>query len=361
MKKTVGVCGFGSSGSSAVVDLLQEFNETQIFYPEFKIAYARYGLEYLERCFLIGIGNKSAIEIFKKTIKEKNLFISKHFNASKLNIDEALENFSKELVSSSSILDSIPFTAVECAEKITRKFFLDAHTKLNPHSPKFEGAAKKLISDILTTIGIDYEDNERNVLVLNQSVQAQKNIDNSFRFFENPVAIFVDRDPRDIYLFAKNFLHPRGMCFIPCDNVDKFIKYFINLRKSVKDLRKRNDVLFIKFEELVYDCDNAAKKISDFINISQRSHKGEFFKPACSRNNTQLSKKYAEYDADIKKIETELPEYIFPFENYPDIKSEGEMFYGGQSEYLQGNWSEVSTRSMTAKFESIMNKNKRRL
>jgi len=103
----------------------------------------------------------------------------------------------------------------------------------------------------------------------------------SFKFFENPIAIIVDRDPRDHYLFTKNFLQPRGLLnLIPCDNVDDYIKYFRLVRQSPPDLRGRDDVIFFNFEELVYDYENTAKKVAEFIGegITQHIHKGEYFK-----------------------------------------------------------------------------------
>jgi hypothetical protein len=95
-------------------------------------------------------------------------------------------------------------------------------------------------------------------------------------------------------------------------------------------LRERDDVIFFNFEELVYDYENTSKRVAEFVGVTERIHKGEYFKPSHSRNNTQLFKKYTGFESDIKKIEKELPEYIFPFENYPDIEPEGGMFSGSQ-------------------------------
>jgi hypothetical protein len=155
----------------------------------------------------------------------------------------------------------------------------------------------------------------------------------AFKYFDMPKAIIVDRDPRDVYLFGKNFLKKaRGVVLYPVDDVESFISWYKAVRTSPdKLLHEREDCLFINFEELIYDYENAVKKVSEFCGIKEWGHKGEFFKPNWSRNNTQLFNKYKGFEKDIAKIEMELPEFIFHFHNYPDTISEGEMFFGSQS------------------------------
>jgi hypothetical protein len=192
---------------------------------------------------------------------------------------------------------------------------------------EFDEAAKIFIYDILDSMDKSFRNYE--ITVIDQAFIAYNPV-KSFKFFENPVAIISDRDPRDHYLFAKCFLRPRGFCYIPCDSVDEYIKYYRFMRRSHPDIRERKDVIFFNFEELVYNYENTAKKVIDFIGVKQHIHKGKYFKPTHSRNNTQLFRKYNGFESDIKKIERELPEYLFHFENYPDIEAEGGMFWGSQ-------------------------------
>jgi hypothetical protein len=191
----------------------------------------------------------------------------------------------------------------------------------------FLSASRDFICDILSAMG----KKENLVTVLDQPFEGCNPV-KSFKFFENPKAIIVDRDPRDLYLFIKYFLRPRGRegYQVPCDNVDVFIEYFRLSHKTPPDLRSRDDLLYINFESLIYDYDNTVKKIADFAGVFNHVHKQKYFKPARSKNNTQLFKKYSCYEADIKKIEKELPEYLFPFDDYPDIKPEGGMFWGSE-------------------------------
>jgi hypothetical protein len=192
----------------------------------------------------------------------------------------------------------------------------------------FDSASGEFISDILDAIGREPD----KVTVLDQPFEGCNPV-KSFKFFDNPKAIIVDRDPRDLYLFVKKFLRPRGRegYQIPCANADEFIKYTRLMHQTPPDLHSNNDLLFINFESLIYDYENTIKKISNFTGLTDHAHKGKYFKPAHSRNNTQLFKKYGGFEDDIKKIESELSEYLFPFDKYPDITPEGGMFWGSQN------------------------------
>ena len=188
--------------------------------------------------------------------------------------------------------------------------------------------SKRYVSDIVNNL----VDERSNTLVLNQPFQGCNPI-KSFKYFSNPSAIIVDRDPRDHYLFAKLFLQPKGVGYlIPCENVDDYIRYFLLIRQALPEILARDDCLYIHFEKLIYDYEKAIKQISEFCGVKEHVLKGEHFKPTHSRNNTQLFNKYNGFEEDIEKIENELTEYLFPFEDYPDIEAEGGMFYGNQSQ-----------------------------
>ena len=191
----------------------------------------------------------------------------------------------------------------------------------------FDSASKELISEILNVMG--RKNNQ--LTVLDQPFEGCNPV-KSFKYFENPKAIVVDRDPRDIYLYVKKFLRPRGRegFQVPCDNVELFIEYVKISHKTPADNKNRDDLMFINFESLIYDYEKTIKIVSDFAGVSHHKHKGKYFIPARSRNNTQLFRKYSGFGDDIKKIENELTEYLFPFDSYPDVKSEGGMFCGNQ-------------------------------
>jgi len=348
MIRTVGVSGYFSTGSSAVVDLLHEFDETQVLNSEFYIARGiPDGLEDLENSLRGPHSSAVAIKRFRKIMKEP--LMRKSITKEEMNkiVDEFLNS-----IIGYSWLNNAPNMIIDIYQfplsvrylrymlwticlKLRLKFlcksiqvFFNYKVDYSVLPENFDEASKLFIINILAAMGIDWHHEEKKIIVINQAFLPSDPI-RSFKYFENPASIIVDRDPRDHYLFTKYFLRPQGICF-PSNNVNDYIKYFLLQRRSSQNLRSRTDVFFVNFEELVYDSENATKKVANFLGITKHIRKGECFKPTHSRNNTQLFKKYTGCESDLKKIEQELQEYLFPFENYPDIDPEGEMFFGSQ-------------------------------
>ena len=345
MVKTVGVCGYGSTGSSAVVDLLHEFDETQVLDIELVFVRKKHGLVDLEY-LLKNHGSFKAITRFIYLFTKYKFFgLAGREKINKAALDRALNGFIDEIVSNiqgQSYIDYIKSNRVKILryiERILNKHFpisIFRNVELNNYRnftimpDKFEEAARTFIDEVLTGFGMDLNNKEKSIVTLNQSFNTRDPV-KCFKFFKNPMAIIVDRDPRDQYLFSKYYLNPRGVRLIPSDNVDTYIKWFCKKRQFPSGIREREDIIFINFESLVYDTENATKKVADFLKINKHIRKGECFKPSHSRNNTQLFKKYTECESDIRRIESELSDFIFPFEDYPDIEPEGGMFYGSQN------------------------------
>ena len=114
---------------------------------------------------------------------------------------------------------------------------------------------------------------------------------------------------------------------MPTDNVQNFITYYRMLRDGQPYKEKHERVLKINFEELVYDYDNTACRINSFLHVVNNNPK-TIFKPELSVANTNLIRKFPEFEEDVKVIERELAEYLFPFEQYDEIQGESTMFFG---------------------------------
>ena len=347
MNKTIGVCGYSVTGSSAYSDFLREFNEVQVLdLIEFGLVFFPDGLEDLEyhvKNYHKYASSVVAINRFRNLIKKTKRLKT----ATKGKINTLTDDFLNKIIQVSwngtCSIDKIILSPAELffkkcffqlGKKLRLRFFYKLYLSIFPTKMElsimpdnFDTEAKNFVSEILNLMGRDIN----RITVLDQPFEGCNPV-KSFKFFDNPKAIVVARDPRDHYLFVKLFLQKRGEGYqIPCDNVDNYIKYFRQTHLLPKDLKNREDVIFFNFEELIYDYENTAKKTAEFAGVTQHIHKGEFFKPSHSRNNTQLFRKFSGYEADIKKIERELPEYLFPFEKYPDITPEGGMFFGSQS------------------------------
>jgi hypothetical protein len=80
---------------------------------------------------------------------------------------------------------------------------------------------------------------------------------------------------------------------------------------------------------MIYEYEKTTRKIVDFLELKEHCRPKSIFDPNLSINNTQLFDVYPNYKDDIAYIEKELPEYLYPFENYKDRKkTQGAMFFG---------------------------------
>ncbi|WP_373598230.1 hypothetical protein [Paraclostridium bifermentans] len=137
------------------------------------------------------------------------------------------------------------------------------------------------------------------------------NINRYLRYFNDINVIAVDRDPRDIYILEK--LYWKGT-IVPCDNAEIFCKWYKYTRESsTYKTEDRNKIMRIKFEDLVYDYENATSKVFEFLGLDPKYHtkKKELFNPDKSINNTRLWLKHDELKKDIEYIEANLSEYLY--------------------------------------------------
>ena len=186
----------------------------------------------------------------------------------------------------------------------------------------FDKLAKKHIRELLNAMGGDL----KKTIVLDQPF-AGNNPQACFKYFDDPYAVVVDRDPRDNYVFAKTRLLGNNH-FMAVDTVQDFVKYYRAIRDNQPYKKPDPRVLSLKFEELVYDYDNTTEKLRAFLKLSENPNPKSIFDPSLSINNTQVFRRFPQYKKDIEYIEANLSEYLFDFSRYPKPNLNGEMFFG---------------------------------
>lgn len=340
---TFGVCGFCTSGSSAVVDYLKEFEQNQVLDKfEFTLTYLPDGFEDLEynllrhccrddasclaiprfRRFMIIYGRRFKslgipIDVFNKRIEQYlNNLIQFKWKGTRRPDVLLYPSFLYDLVATHiMVYRVIPFLNRKSHKHVKIWPYRDIELATNPDN--FLEESRCLIKDMIKWMGGDFTKN----IVLSQPFIGEDPI-RSFHYFENPKAIVVDRDPRDIYLFNKLFF--MSDYIMPTDNVKDFCKYHRILRDNRPYKESHPDVLQISFDELVYEYDTTTAKIRDFCGLPEPTAKNHFFKPELSKSNTQLWLRYAGYEDDMKYIEDHLTEYLFDFSQYatPDVNTQ---------------------------------------
>ncbi len=345
---TIGACGFSSTGSSVVTDVLKEYDDNIVLdCVEFTLTWCADGIEDMRYHMFEGcrrdLSNRIAIERFVRRFSRKEL--DNYQLLTHGEFDQLTEKYIDDITQVQWIGPLNPLLsnkfrlrfntllfkthAYELLSRIERRkgrgicMYPLRQVRMAIRPDNFEEISRKYVMDILNAMGRQPDKN----VVLDQPFSGN-NPQASFAYFDNPRAVVIDRDPRDYYLFVKTFLYKKGIRQIPAYNAKDFVEFYRRERENQPYREKRDDVLVLQFEDFIYEYEETKKKLLDFCNVNPGSWTRKIFEPDKSMHNTQLFKRYPEYDADIEYISKELQEYLYPFDKYGDIDTEGEMFFG---------------------------------
>lgn len=330
----IGVCGYGYTGSGAVIDLLKEYSSINCFDDfEFSLVYIPDGVLDLDyhlneqpcRFMSSDVAITRFIEMIKKRNRENGYERATNGNFYKLSMNyvqsitqiEWRGFWNYDYYYSNILIKNLGFKILfrRVLQKMENRIKIEnyypyrkMHFAISPSM--FENKTKKYIRDVIYALFQEQENVQ--TVVLNQPFPAN-NPSLCFRFFDNPKAIVVDRDPRDMYIFVKKVAKAGG-AWIPTSQVNDFISYYRALHSQIQESK---NVIRVRFEDLIYKYDNTVKKIEDFLSISEKMHTSKYkhFNPKESICNVQLFNRYDEYTDDVRIIERELSEYLYDFTN----------------------------------------------
>lgn len=127
-------------------------------------------------------------------------------------------------------------------------------------------------------------------------------------------AIVVERDIRDMYVLSKYIWPSMGLAApFPKEEKD-FVEFWKKMRLCEKQIED-NRILRINFEDLIYNYEDTVIKIEKFLNLDSNSHvnKKNIFIPEKSIKNTQNYLIKEEWIKEIEYIENNLSEYLYNF------------------------------------------------
>lgn len=345
----IGACGYGATGSSIITDLLREYSDVQVFDDfEFSFAYRVDGLQDLEyhvvKQYSKAISGDTAIRRFLKASDYiYTPLIHKPTDAA--TFKRITKKFIDSIVQTEFIgMESIDVNSGAVMKNIVnlgmKKVILPKFERKLGHQTygwpnrkifvcvkpqNFYDAARAYIRDILTEMGADF----KKTIVIDQPFEGNAP-EQSYKFFDDSIAIVIDRDPRDLFLEEKYALNGEAR-FTPRRDVRDFVEYFKRVRT---DTAKNSDrVLVVRFEDMIYEYDKSVAQIEAFTNLHNHKLKKKYFNPKRSINNTQLIRRHPEEIDNIRYIEKKLADYLYPFENYPDAEISGDVFLGSAKYY----------------------------
>ena len=325
----IGVCGFGFSGSGALLDWLKDYPEVFVLDKfEFSFVYKPDGLCDLGNAICYHparyFSSDSAIRRFKQYMSRMQKKLNSY---SKGEFQSVLNEYLSKIIQLSwsgstsvhyyqaSFLDFIfrQSVARHIRRLIENKLHYFPSQSYWPEKKMYFSvmneddfllASKNFITGIID--GIAREEKNR-VIVLDQCFAANDPKE-SFKFFDCPKAITVVRDPRDNYLLAKKG-YGFGTSFIPRQRVEDFVIYYRGLMESRRYDKSDHNIIEVQFEDLIYNPTETFSELEQTLGLSHIDV-GEFshFKPDISINNTQLWYKYPQFNDEIKIIERELSE-----------------------------------------------------
>lgn len=334
----IGVCGYGYTGSGAVIDLLKEYSDVCVKDDfEFTLTYWPDSIEDLEYQLMKKparfFSSDMAINRFLKFIKKENVSPKGWYKtATNGKFCRIAERYVDKIVqlqwNGRWMID--PFLCNEVTRtfkyrllaRIQSRFHISCLEKLLDRKmyfsicpEEFYNASREFVAEVIAAMGAD----DFETIVLNQPFAAN-NPKCSMNFFENPKAIIVDRDPRDTYVLMREHIDVK---WAPVDCVEDFIVYYERLRLSRE---KCENILYIQFEDLVYRYAETVAQIEEFCGCKKHDSNRKYFNPNISIRNTQLFVDNHKYEKEIQLIEKNLNPFLYNFSGLEKKGITGKVF-----------------------------------
>ncbi len=326
----IGVTGYGATGASACMDLIKEFEDVQFCNPhlEFQLLQQPDGIEDLRYHLTKSrrrISVNAAIVRFLRRchLHEKDkINVLTHQQYGKLS-EEYVNSLVQVTWQGKSSVD--PEDLRSRFEKKKYRYLRGGIDrvlgKVKPEAvwppyrtryftavseEEFVAATREYLDRLFAASGFD---TSRPIML--EQLFCLEDPTEGGDYFDDFRSIIVDRDPRDVYVMTNGYFSGRVTSFMPnSGDVQAFIDYFRGLHHS-----KSSDprVYYLQYEDLIYRYEETARSIAGFIGLTHTSPK-ERFKPEWSINNTKTWLKYPEFEKDIRAIEEQLPDLLYPFE-----------------------------------------------
>ena len=330
--KYILVNGYTSTGSSAVIDLLKEYEHVYAPDKEFRLIKDPHGIYDLDKVL------NNSVDLLNDDIATREFLWMAHKYAlvhSKIgpeclsyNVDFGVHFEKLAIEYIQTLMDyeykgywwylNLNKSALQCfIQRVLRKtkiYDFRKHSKMRlflKDESEFLKITRKYLNNIFVSMNLP--DNIE-LIVLDQPIPPI-HPELSKRYFDNSCVINVERDARSVYLDLiteekrnGDIVGHVGFDVAETHNVELFVQWF----KKCRQKGEPGDSLNIYFEDIVLHYDETKKQIEDFVGVSASEHIAPrmYLKPEISAKNTQRWKSY-EHQEEIRYIEKALPEYLY--------------------------------------------------
>lgn len=338
--------GYYSTGSSAVYDLLREYNlcieEENICNPiEHIFLYMPNGIFDLEDKLIIGNSihrSDEAMNAFYQTMRDLYENNYQVFGNYKMRYGKcfmaAVERFIEDLTEYKirgnwyydnemrfSFVHTIASTIhMICKQPVNANFFknIGCRDKYRDNITRYafptEEVFYQIASDFIRDFFCMAQGSRQGVLLLDHLILPH-NVFRLPRYFEDNElkVIIVDRDPRDVYIDIKKRQKKYGkLPPIPVDPKD-FVRFWRSLRESEKNVLLPKQVLRLQYEDLFYKYEETISLIESFCGFipDQHQHPGRYFDPTLSKKYIHQYQTDSKWATTIEYIENNLQEYLY--------------------------------------------------
>lgn len=332
--KILSVAGYGSTGSSAVVNFLEEFNTCHVMGGEFRLVQDPDGLEELCCNLSNSWGWNRSDAYIRRFIKYTDIIgrrispikygenLNKAFN---FNFFEHRDKFIADIVDTKwtghwfyhdyhernylevlienfkrSLSWHFGFSRLWLRENTKKSAMYFVRSDKDVYS-----SARKFLNELFNELDIASE-----YLVFDQLILPYHK-EKFEPLFPNFKQIVVDRDPRDVYLDAKNY-----NAYPITKNIESFISFYESSRK-VNAPTNNESTLLIQFEDLIYNYNSTTNKIVDFLGIDVANHTKQLtrFDPKISIANTKtwLKPENASHIGDMAIVKDRLSKWCYEY------------------------------------------------
>lgn len=270
-KNIIDIQGFGWSGSSAALDLLSEYDDTEV------MGLIDRGSQAERRVF------NYEIELFRTAggIFEIEKFIGKI----SLNSNDALIHRLVLAITSSEIYlqfeEMRPYFYEFFSQIVTLFSRNNNASAFNNHLPyngnnvkcyltkmsvdDYHRIARRFANTLLNRL---FADSNKGYLVADQICgDDQRDLTFYRNYFPNIKSIFVYRDPRDVFYDANHF----KVAWIPYEDVNSFILWYKYCMQTFS-LDGNGEYLVVRFEDLVYDYQKQVERIEEYVGLTSSQH-----------------------------------------------------------------------------------------